>query len=162
MSESVYTNSLHTHLKRARRKRLMLILTALVMLATAVSLILYNIRGSISLYRLPSEISAADLAARHLQLGGFVEKGTVRRENGTEVIFRVTDFRQSREVRFNGVLPDLFREGQGVIVEGGFDRQGVFIGTRVLAKHDEKYISKDVADRLKKEGLWEEYLSRGR
>ncbi|UXN04692.1 MULTISPECIES: cytochrome c maturation protein CcmE [unclassified Bartonella] len=158
MSMSAKSNSFQMHLKKARRKRYMLLFLALFVMAAAVGLVVFALGDTASYFRMPSEITEEDIASqRPLRLGGFVEKGSVVRGEGTEVSFNVTDFGKVEYVKFNGILPDLFREDQGVIVEGNFNGDKVFIASRVLAKHDEKYVPKDVADRLKAQGLWEEY-----
>ncbi|GAA4660118.1 cytochrome c maturation protein CcmE [Bartonella pachyuromydis] len=121
------------------------------MITIAISLIIYAMRNTVSFFRTPSEITREDILTGYpLRLGGFVEKGTVEHIGEVGIVFFVTDNIKHEKVIFNGVLPDLFREGQGVIVEGYFDKQGVFIGTRILAKHDETYMSKETADRLYK------------
>ncbi len=93
-------------------------------------------------------------AGRTIRLGGLVQPGTVVKSGDGEVRFMVTDRQSDAVVRFKGDLPDLFREGQGVVAEGAFDGQGVFIAREVLAKHDERYMPKEVADALKRSGEW--------
>ncbi|AGF74274.1 cytochrome c-type biogenesis protein CycJ [Bartonella australis AUST/NH1] len=142
--------SLKLLLKRRKQRRFVMILLCLVVMAVATGLILYAMRNTVSFFRTPSEITREDiLTGRSLRLGGFVEKGTVKYSGKTKVTFFVTDHVKHEKVVFDGILPNLFREGQGVIVEGYFDEQGLFIGTRVLAKHDEVYMPKEIADRLK-------------
>ena len=161
MSAGSKSNTFQLHLKKARRRRYMLLVFALIVMAGAVGLVFLALGDTASYFRMPSEITDQDInSQKPLRLGGFVEKGSVIREGGTQVSFKVTDFGKAEEVKFNGVLPDLFREDQGVIVEGSFNADKVFIASRVLAKHDEKYVPKDVADRLKAQGLWEEYQNR--
>ncbi|WP_208437559.1 cytochrome c maturation protein CcmE [Bartonella taylorii] len=143
--------SLKAILKQRKRKRLLIILLYCLIMAIATSLLIYAMRNTVSFFRMPSEITREDiLTGRPLRLGGFVEKGTVEYFGEMGIVFFVTDNTEHEKVIFNGVLPDLFREGQGVIVEGYFDKQGVFKGTRILAKHDETYMSKETADRLNK------------
>ncbi|UXM96364.1 cytochrome c maturation protein CcmE [Bartonella sp. HY329] len=156
-------NSFQLHLKKARRKRYILLFLIVFVMAVAIGLVFIALGDTASYFRMPSEITDEDMMSqRPLRLGGFVEKGSVVRNKGTEVSFNVTDYSKVETVKFNGVLPDLFREDQGVIVEGNFNSDKIFIASRVLAKHDEKYVSKDVADRLKAQGLWEEYQNRGK
>ncbi|WP_455481083.1 cytochrome c maturation protein CcmE [Bartonella sp. B12(2025)] len=144
-------SSLKIILKQREKKRLLIILSCCLVIAIATSLIVYAMRNTVSFFRTPSEITREDiLMGRPLRLGGFVEKGTVEYFGEKGVVFFVTDNAKHEKVIFNGILPDLFREGQGVIVEGYFDKRGFFIGTRILAKHDETYMSKETADRLKK------------
>ena len=96
-------------------------------------------------------------AAEVFRLGGLVEEGTVKRGDGAEVSFAVTDTNDSVNVTYTGILPDLFREGQGVVAEGVFDPSAnVFKADTILAKHDENYMPKEVADALKAQGVWKE------
>ncbi len=105
----------------------------------------------------PPILPAATLApGQRIRLGGLVEKGTIVRGQGTEVAFSVTDTQNSVKVTYVGILPDLFREEQGVITEGSFGPDGVFVADSVLAKHDETYMPKEVADSLKAKGVWQE------
>ncbi|WP_375649275.1 cytochrome c maturation protein CcmE [Bartonella sp. OT172YNZD] len=148
--------SLKIILEQRKKKRLLIILLCCLVITIAASLIVYAMRHAVSFFRMPSEITREDiLTGRPLRLGGFVEKGTVQYVGKRGVIFFVTDNKKHEKVVFNGALPDLFREGQGVIVEGYFDKQGFFIGTRILAKHDETYMPKETADRLKKHYIME-------
>ncbi|MET3589396.1 cytochrome c-type biogenesis protein CcmE [Bartonella silvatica] len=143
--------SLRVISKQRRKKRLLIVIWCFFIIAIAISLIMYAMRHAISFFRMPSEITREDiLTGRPLRLGGFVEKGTVEYIGEMGVIFFVTDNKKHEKVIYRGVLPDLFRAGQGVIVEGYFDKQGLFIATRILAKHDETYMSKETADRLNK------------
>ncbi|RUV60606.1 cytochrome c maturation protein CcmE, partial [Mesorhizobium sp. M1A.F.Ca.IN.022.02.1.1] len=96
---------------------------------------------------------------QRIRLGGLVEKNTIVRGQGATVAFSVTDMQKSVKVTYTGILPDLFREEQGVITEGAFGPDGVFVADSVLAKHDERYMPKEVADRLKAKGVWQESKS---
>ncbi|MET3560164.1 cytochrome c-type biogenesis protein CcmE [Bartonella japonica] len=137
--------------KQREKKRLLVILFYCLMIVIAISLIMYAMRNTVSFFRTPSEITREDiLTGRPLRLGGFVEKGTLEYVGEKGIVFFVTDYTRREKVIFGGVLPDLFREGQGIIVEGYFDKQGLFIGTRILAKHDETYMSRETANRLNK------------
>lgn len=128
-----------------------MILSCLFIMAIATGFILYTIRNTVNFFRTPSDITREDiLTGRALRLGGFVEKGTVEYSGNMQVTFFVTDSLKREKVVFTGILPDLFREGQGVIVEGYFNKQRLFIGTRILAKHDETYMSREMADRVNK------------
>lgn len=164
MSNELHTrSSIQKGLRRRKTKRLFLILGGLVVLAIATGLVLYAMRGTASFFRMPSEITTEDIqSARPLRLGGFVEKGSVQKKDGTKVVFVITDFSHRENVQFDGLLPDLFREGQGIIAEGHFNQDGNFIADRVLAKHDETYVPKDIVDRLKAQGLWEAYQQHAR
>jgi len=93
---------------------------------------------------------------RRLRIGGLVEEGSVSRDkDGITILFRVTDTVEVVPVRFRGLLPDLFREGQGIVAEGSMAMDGSFVATEVLAKHDETYMPKEVADALKEAGQWQ-------
>ncbi|WP_455478568.1 cytochrome c maturation protein CcmE [Bartonella sp. B10] len=143
--------SLEIILRQRKKKQFLMILLCFFVMIIAASLVMYAMRNAVSFFRMPSEITREDISmGRPLRLGGFVKKGTVEYIGEREVIFFVTDNIKHEKVIFSGILPDLFREGQGVVVEGYFDKQGFFIGTRILAKHDETYMSKETADRLKK------------
>ena len=105
----------------------------------------------------PSEIAEKNVApGQRFRLGGLVETGSIVRGEGMTVTFTVTDTIKALPVSYDGQLPDLFREGQGVVAEGRLDPAGKFIADTVLAKHDETYMPKDVADRLKEKGVWKE------
>ncbi|MBX4336100.1 cytochrome c maturation protein CcmE [Bartonella raoultii] len=143
--------SLKVILKQQKRKRLLFILLCCFIIIISASLMMYAMRNTISFFRMPSEITREDiLTERPLRLGGFVEKGSVKYVGEMDVIFFITDNIKHEKVIFNGILPDLFREGQGIIVEGAFNKRGFFIATRVLAKHDETYMSKATAKRSPK------------
>jgi len=140
---------------RRKRKRLFLIGGALVVLAVAVGLMLMAFSQDIRFFRTPADLTEQDMASgSRFRLGGLVEEGSVSRE-GSELRFTVTDTIKTVKVVFEGIPPDLFREGQGVVAEGRFGTDGVFRADNVLAKHDENYIPKDLADSLKEKGVWE-------
>jgi cytochrome c-type biogenesis protein CcmE len=140
-----------------KQKRLSVISGALVFLGLAVGLVLFALRQDIVFFRTPSDLQTMTFEpGQRMRLGGLVEKGTVERGKGTQVTFEVTDTVHAVKVTYNGILPDLFREGQGVVAEGSFGQDGAFVADTVLAKHDEKYMPKEVADALKEKGLWEE------
>jgi cytochrome c-type biogenesis protein CcmE len=140
-----------------KQKRLSVIAGALVFLGSAVTLTFYALGQKASYFYMPADLQAATLApGQRIRLGGLVEKGTIVRDQGTKVEFSVTDTEQSVKVVYSGILPDLFREEQGVITEGTLGANGVFIADSVLAKHDETYMPKEVADSLKAKGVWQE------
>ena len=112
--------------------------------------------GGLALGFVPGTTGVTLEPGQRIRLGGLVEKGTIVRDQGTEVEFSVTDTEQSVKVAYSGILPDLFREEQGVITEGSFGPDGVFVADSVLAKHDENYMPKEVADSLKEKGVWQE------
>ena len=138
-----------------KRRRLVLLVVGLAALGGATALVLSAFSDSLVFFYTPSELAAQHVGpGRALRVGGLVEDKSVRRE-GDEVSFRVTDGKTDMAVRYKGVLPDLFREGQGVVAEGRL-AAGAFIATSVLAKHDEKYMPREVVDALKKSGRWQE------
>ena len=138
-----------------KQRRGVLIGTALAVLGLAVGLVLYAMRDSIVFFYSPSEVAEKQLGPGvRFRLGGLVEDGSVVRSEGTNVRFVVTDRAKELPVTFTGVLPDLFREGQGVVAEGSMQSDGVFHADSVLAKHDEKYMPPEVAEKLKAQGVW--------
>lgn len=138
-----------------KKKRLALILSALVVLGGATGLVLYALRDNIVFFYTPREVVAKNLApGTRLRIGGLVKKGSVVHD-GTIVHFVVTDGTDNVPVTYAGALPDLFREGQGVVAEGALSTSGM-IASNVLAKHDERYMPREVADALKKRGVWQE------
>jgi cytochrome c-type biogenesis protein CcmE len=143
---------------RTARRRLTTVAVAAPVLALAVGVSLYAMRGSISFFYTPSQAAAARVpAGRHIQLGGLVRPGSVVRRSDGEVDFVIADRAAASPVSYRGVLPDLFREGQGVVAIGAYDAAGVFIPQReggILAKHDERYMPPELAAALKKQGEW--------
>jgi len=138
-----------------KRRRMLFVLIGLAMLGSATALVLNALQGSIAFFFGPTEVLANHQLPSHFRLGGLVEKGSVVKDaDGLTVHFRVTDLKNALAVSYRGVLPDLFREGQGVVVEGGLEPDGSFLATTVLAKHDEKYMPPEVAAALKKAGEW--------
>ena len=134
-----------------RRRRLILVLGILAGVSLSGALALRAFRDNVMFFFDPSQIAAgAAPAGERFRLGGMVSKGSVQRAPGSlEVHFIVTDFKRDVPVRYTGVLPDLFREGQGVIAHGRMDKNGVFVADEVLAKHDEKYMPPQVKQSLK-------------
>jgi cytochrome c-type biogenesis protein CcmE len=140
-----------------KKKRLALIATALSVFGLAIGLTLYSLRDSIVFFYGPTEyLAKAPAPGTRLRIGGLVEKGSFKKEGGEKVVFAVTDMKHQVEVAYTGLLPDLFREGQGAVVEGTVEPNGSFLADSVLAKHDERYMPKEVADALKKSGVWKE------
>jgi cytochrome c-type biogenesis protein CcmE len=140
-----------------KQKRLAVIVGGLAILGLAAGLVLYALRDTIVFFYTPSEITEKNVQpGTRLRLGGLVEKGSISRAGGTTITFIVTDMIKTMNVSYTGQLPDLFREGQGVVAEGVLDVSGVFMADTVLAKHDEKYMPKDVTDKLKAKGVWRE------
>jgi cytochrome c-type biogenesis protein CcmE len=139
-----------------RKRRLVLIATALAVLSLAAGLALSALRDSIVFFVTPSELAAKPVEnGKRLRLGGLVKEGSLVRE-GLTARFEVTDGKANFPVVYRGTLPDLFRERQGVVAEGAFDGGGAFRADTVLAKHDERYMPKEVAEALKKQGVWHE------
>lgn len=135
-----------------KRLRLYLVLASLAVLGIAATLILRALNEELVFFRSPTEVASSRPDAGALfRLGGLVETGTVEKQ-GEQVSFSVTDLTHTVKVTYRGLLPDLFREGQGVIVEGAFDDSGQFVAREVLAKHDETYMPKALADELKEKG----------
>ncbi len=132
--------------------------------AAAVALTLFALRGSITYFYTPSELAAlGETPSSPIRLGGLVADGSVeyaKAETGDVVSFTVEDGGADIRVNFAGLLPDLFREGQGVVVQGRMTDDGVMTADNVLAKHDENYMPKEVADALKEQGVWQETDSR--
>jgi cytochrome c-type biogenesis protein CcmE len=127
-------------------------------LGVAAVLVLSALDENLVFFHSPSDVLTKEIPPdRRFRLGGLVEEESVERDaDGLTVRFRVTDLSESIPVSFTGMLPDLFREGQGVVAEGRLDGTGVFVASEVLAKHDENYMPPEVSDALKKSGQWEE------
>jgi cytochrome c-type biogenesis protein CcmE len=137
-------------------KRLALIGGALATLAVAVGLVLFALRDNIVFFYTPSELAKKHVApGTRLRIGGLVKEGSVEKNGARDVTFTVTDRTSELRVAYNGQLPDLFREGQGVVADGALTPDGAFRADSVLAKHDERYMPRDVADALKKQGVWQ-------
>jgi cytochrome c-type biogenesis protein CcmE len=136
-----------------KRRRLVLIGGALGVLAVAVALMLNALRDSIVFFNSPSDVAEKHIAAgTRIRIGGLVKA----RGDNLKISFDVTDGDRDIAVAYQGVLPDLFREGQGVVAEGALDSAGKFNADTILAKHDETYMPKEVADALKKSGHWKD------
>ena len=143
---------------KPKRRRFYFVVVGMVLLGAAAGLALYAMNDTLVFFYSPSEVLAKQIPpGRTLRIGGLVETGSVARDaDGATVHFRVTDTAKTVAVVFKGILPDLFREGQGVVAEGTMSQDGVFVAAEVLAKHDEKYMPKEVVDALKKSGRWQE------
>ncbi len=141
-----------------KTRRLYLIVVSLALLSAAVGLGLWAYRQDIVFFLSPTELATnPPTAGRTIRVGGLVEAGSLQKlgSDGT-IMFKVTDLSKAVEIRYRGILPDLFREGQGVVIQGAVDEQGQFIASEVLAKHDEKYMPPEVAKALKASGRWQE------
>ncbi len=135
-----------------RRKRLAWIAAGVTVLATAIGLVLYALSSNIVFFFTPSQVAANEAPqGRAFRVGGLVENGSVQR-NGLDVSFRITDNARTIPVLYRGTLPDLFKEGKGVVAQGAVGPDGVFKASEVLAKHDENYMPPEAAEALKKAG----------
>lgn len=141
---------------KRKHKRLLLVLGSLGLVGAGAALVLTAVEDSLVFFYTPADLTerAVD-PGQKFRLGGLVEAGSVQ-QNGTTTRFRVTDLTATVAVSFTGVLPDLFREGQGVVAEGSLGPDGAFTATQVLAKHDETYMPKEVAEALKNSGRWQD------
>ena len=138
-----------------RFQRLLFILLTLVIILSAVLLILYNTRENVSYFYTPSEIDKSDIIINKIiRIGGFVENNSFNKISSSSFKFKITDEKASILVTFKGILPDLFREGQGAVIEGAFSNNDVFSATRVFAKHDENYMPASIKEDLKDTGYW--------
>jgi cytochrome c-type biogenesis protein CcmE len=143
-------------LGRSRKKRrLILIISGLSVLGIATGLILFALKDGIVFFHSPSDLVTKNIqAGTRFRLGGLVMNSSIVKGDNQQVIFRVTDTKTDIPVSYRGLLPDLFREGQGVVVEGVLQTDKTFKADTVLAKHDETYMPREVADALKKQGTW--------
>jgi len=138
-----------------KQRRLALIGSCLAVLGVAVGLVLGALKDAIVFFNSPSDVVEKQIPpGSRIRLGGLVKEGSVLKGENLQVNFAVTDGKNTIQVAYQGLLPDLFREGQGVVTEGALDPAGTFKADNVLAKHDEKYMPKEVADALKKQGHW--------
>ena len=142
---------------KAKHKRLFFVSFGLALLGGAVALALVALQDTVTFFFTPSQAAERGVQpGQRVRLGGLVEEKTIKKlADGVTIEFRVTDRAKAVVVHYKGVLPDLFREGQGVVVQGAFQPEGSFTATTVLAKHDENYVPKELADELKKQGLWQ-------
>jgi cytochrome c-type biogenesis protein CcmE len=139
-----------------KQRRGVLIGTAVGVLSVAVFLVLFALKDTIVFFHTPKEVIDRQVpAGKRIRLGGLVAEASVKRGLGETVDFAITDTVKTIPVRFKGLLPDLFREGQGVVAEGALDASGRFLADTVLAKHDENYMPPEVAKSLKEQGLWQ-------
>jgi cytochrome c-type biogenesis protein CcmE len=141
-----------------KKKRRLAFAAALLLAGAGLAgVIVYGLGQNTMYFRSPSDVSAKMVGEGvAFRIGGLVEQGSVKHGAGAMVRFRVTDGKNSIPADFNGVLPALFREGQGVIATGRMDSSGTFVANEVLAKHDEKYMPPEVVDALKRSGRWKE------
>jgi cytochrome c-type biogenesis protein CcmE len=140
-----------------RSRRLALIAVALTVIGAAAGIALYALRDNIVFFYSPSEIAEKALqSGARLRVGGLVKAGTLVKSPGQNIAFVVTDGAHDLKVAYQGLLPDLFREGQGVVAEGVLETPGELRAETILAKHDERYMPREVVGALKKQGRWQE------
>ena len=140
---------------RKARRRLMVVAVAAPILVAATGLAIYALGDSVSFFYSPAQAKAAHVpAGRSIELGGLVENGSLIKASDGNVGFTITDRRADSRVVYKGDLPDLFREGQGVVAEGAFSPSGVFVARQIMAKHDERYMPRELAKALKARGEW--------
>ncbi|MEL7651083.1 cytochrome c maturation protein CcmE [Stutzerimonas stutzeri] len=142
-----------------RKKRLFIVLAILAGVGIAVALALSALQQNINLFYTPSQIAAGEAPeGTRIRAGGLVEEGSVKRTNDSlSVAFRVTDGAQAITITYQGILPDLFREGQGIVALGRVNADGVLVADEVLAKHDENYMPPEVTQALEKSGMMKHY-----
>ena len=142
-----------------RKKRLFIVLAILAGVGIAVALALSALQQNINLFYTPSQIAAGEAPqGARIRAGGLVENGSVQRSNDSlSVAFRVTDGAATVTIRYQGILPDLFREGQGIVALGRVNEEGVLVADEVLAKHDENYMPPEVSQALEKSGMMKHY-----
>ncbi len=140
-----------------KQQRLGVLALGMAALGGATALVLTAFSSNLVFFYSPSDLKAhLAMADRRIRIGGLVEDGSVERTPGQRVAFRITDGKTDVAVVYHGILPDLFREGQGVVAEGKLEPGGVFDAATILAKHDERYMPREVVDALKKSGHWQE------
>ena len=137
-----------------RKQRLIFVVTLLVGFGAATALALFAFQQNLLYFYSPSQLSAGEISAEQtFRLGGLVVEGSIERDNdGITTLFDLTDSVESVRVTYTGLLPDLFREGQGIVAQGKLNSEGVFVAQEVLAKHDENYMPPEVAEALKEAG----------
>jgi cytochrome c-type biogenesis protein CcmE len=146
-----------------KQRRAVLIAGGLVLIGIASALVLSALKTQVTFFMSPTEVlKDSPKPGTRFRLGGLVEAGSYHRGTGTISTFRLTDGSKSMPVSYSGILPDLFKEGQGAVAEGELMPDGVFAADTVLAKHDEKYMPPEVADALKKSGHWQETSGKGK
>jgi cytochrome c-type biogenesis protein CcmE len=145
-----------------KQRRLILIGSSLGVLSIAAALVLNALNDSIVFFNSPTDVAEKQLApGTRIRVGGLVKPGSLQRGENLNIRFAVTDGNNDIAVRYQGIVPDLFKEGQGVIAEGKIEPGGGFVADTVLAKHDERYMPREVADALKKSGRWQETEAQG-
>jgi cytochrome c-type biogenesis protein CcmE len=141
---------------KRKHKRLLLVFISLALVGAGATLVLTAVEDSLVFFYTPTGlVERSVVPGQNFRLGGMVEVGSVQ-QSGSTTQFRVTDLTSTVAVSFTGILPDLFREGQGVVAEGSLGSDGSFTATQVLAKHDETYMPKEVTNALKNSGRWQD------
>ena len=141
-----------------QRQRLALVILAVLLIGGATGLVLAALQDKVAFFVTPSQVAQrSPEPGRRFRLGGLVVEGSIRRSPDGTVQFAVTDKAQAVQVTYHGLLPDLFRDGQGVVTDGVLRADGVFEASEVLAKHDENYMPKEVAEALKQAGYWNDH-----
>ena len=139
-----------------KRQRLYVVVLSLVLLGGAAALVLTALNQNIAFFVTPTQLAAAEVpAGRNVRIGGLVVAGSIVHGPDGSVRFELSDTKNQVEVSYQGILPDLFREGQGIVAQGRLDEHGEFRASEVLAKHDESYMPKEVVDSLKAAGVWQ-------
>lgn len=139
-----------------KKRRLLFISSGLAVLGVSAFLVLSALRDNIVFFYSPTDVQAKSVdPGQRFRLGGLVSEGSFRRLTDKEFEFEIKDGNRAIRVEYTGLLPDLFREGQGVVAEGKLTPSGYFVADTVLAKHDENYMPREVADALKKQGVWQ-------
>ncbi len=142
---------------KPKKRRLVIIVAGLSLFGLATGLVLAAFDEGVTYFYSPSDLVEKQVPrGRMLRIGGLVEEDSLVRGEGLTVTFRVTDLAQTVPVQYSGILPDLFREGQGVVAVGKLEQNGVFVASEVLAKHDENYMPPEAAEALKRSGQWAE------
>ena len=138
-----------------RYQRLIIIIFSLVLIASAIFLILFNSKKNFVFFLTPTElINSSNITTQDIRIGGYVKANSFIKLENNSYKFIITDKKNEIKVTYSGILPDLFREGQGVVAEGSLSTDGVFVAREVLAKHDENYMPKEVIDTLKEQGVY--------
>ena len=140
-----------------KQQRLGLLALGMTALTGATALVLTAFSSNLVFFYSPSDLKTQAISSdRRLRIGGLVEDGSIERGADSRVAFRITDGKTDIAVVYHGIPPDLFREGQGVVAEGKLEGDGIFAASTILAKHDERYMPREVVDALKKSGHWQE------
>lgn len=142
---------------KPKHQRLLFIIAGLLCLGAAIGLILNNFNDNLVFFYSPADLVAKPVSVdKAIRIGGLVEEGSVNKINAQLTEFVITDLTESVKVSYSGILPPMFREGQGMVAHGHMNNDGMFIADNLLTKHDEKYMPPEVADALKKSGQWKE------